>query len=373
MKQNYPKRLWQQCRVRRSDAMARIRSVHPGLATDARFVVLSDAAQIFYVLLLTIADDAGVFRWEPLELRMQLRPASSTSVEPLLDELSAGNFLRRFEAGGNAYGAVRNFRRYQSPKLPTRRHPLPANLFPYVGLEPGALELVPRPKKSQPKEEELPQDWVSAGEALGKEQPKPRKQPKTNIELKQDDGDRLTQPLPSTTEALPQPLPTERERERDKDKEKERESLVDRTSSLPRETEPAAGTRPSPKILKKDQEGEAEPPQPPGDPPEGWFAEAEAARDEAGLEPVNLMLEWLKFAARADGKVELRRWIEWSLRAWATAEPRVRTAGGQPDIGLPEVPWPARMRHWHQSGWWHPDFGPKPNEPGCYVPTKYLA
>lgn len=331
--------------------MARIRSVHPGLATDARFVVLSDAAQIFYVLLLTVADDAGVFRWEPLELRMQLRPASQAPVEPLLDELAAGNFLRRFEAGGHAYGAVRNFRRYQSPKMPTRRHPLPENLFPYVGLEPGTLTLVPKNRKKKAKQ-------------------------------KQAVDDRLPQPFGSDGEAMGNPFPTERdmERERDKEKDKEKTEREPRgtVSARAREAEPpAAPPRPSPKILKKVQEGQAEPAQSPNEIPEGWLAEAEAARDEADLPPVNLTLEWLKFATRADGPVELRRWVEWSLRAWVSREPQHRANGnggfGPAADDMPEVPWAARMRQWQRSGWWHPNFGPKPGETGCFVPVKFLA
>jgi hypothetical protein len=326
--------------------MARIRSVHPGLATDARFVVLSDAAQIFYVLLLTVADDAGVFRWEPLELRLQLRPASTNPVEPLLDELCAGNFLRRFEAGGHAYGAVRNFRRFQSPKMPTRRFPLPANLFPYVGLEPGALEIVPKNGRKK-------------------------------AEQNQTDESQFRKDFPSASEPLRKPFPTERERERERDKEKERESLVDRTSLLPREAEPDTATRPSPKSLKKVQESEVEPPPRQSEAPEGWLAEAEAARDEAGLEPVNLPLEWAKFAARAEGPVERRRWIEWSLRAWVAREPQ-RYASGTRGFGsaaeaVAETPWAARMRQWHREGWWLPAFGPRPGEPGCFVPAQFLA
>jgi len=159
--------------------------------------------------------------------------------------------------------------------------------------------------------------------------------------------------------------------------EKKRESLVDRTSSLPREAEPDTATRPSPKSLKKVQESEVEPPPRQSEAPEGWLAEAEAARDEAGLEPVNLPLEWAKFAARAEGPVERRRWIEWSLRAWVAREPQ-RYAGGTRGFvtaaeAVAETPWAARMRQWHREGWWLPAFGPRPGEPGCFVPAQYLA
>jgi len=138
-------------------------------------------------------------------------------------------------------------------------------------------------------------------------------------------------------------------------------------------TPPDTATRPSPKILKKILEGEAEPAAAPGEIPEGWLTEAEAARDEAQLEPVNLLLEWGKFAARADGPVELRRWIEWSLRAWVSREPKPKTNGSPPIEAVAETPWAARVRQWQLDGWWLPSFGPKPGEPGCFVPPQYLA
>lgn len=144
---------------------------------------------------------------------------------------------------------------------------------------------------------------------------------------------------------------------------KERESLVASPRAHARERpEPDIGTRPS-QILKKDQEGKGRI----GEPPAGWFADAEAARDEAGLDAVNLSLEWAKFAGRADGPVELRRWIEWALRAWVSREPKP----ADPAEVVPTTPWANRMRAWHETGFWMPDFGPKPGEPGCFVPPEY--
>jgi uncharacterized protein YdaU (DUF1376 family) len=156
-------------------------------------------------------------------------------------------------------------------------------------------------------------------------------------------------------------------------KKKERESLEDVTAHARVIGSSDTKTRPSLKILEKNQEGEAEPRQSPGEIPEGWLAAAEAARDEAQLEPVNLLLEWGKFAARADGPVELRRWIEWSLRAWVSRAPKAQPNGTVPAEAVAETPWAARMRQWQIDGWWLPSFGPKPGEPGCFVPPEYLA
>jgi len=364
--------------------MARIRSVHPGLATDARFVVLSDAAQIFFVLLLTVADDAGVFRWQPLELQMQVRPASPVSVEPLLDELVAGNFLCRFEAGGNAYGAIRNFCRFQSPKSPTRRHPLPENLFAYVGAEPdsapvseAAMTPAERARRYRARHGTVTETVTNGRDGVTQRFVTPPVTASRNAKCKDMQNQLDTTQFPNLfrtpSEDIPQSYPLERDKERERDKEMERESLVERTSLLPREAEPHPQTRPSPKILKKVKESEAEPRPTPSEIPEGWLAEAEAARDEAGLEPVNLTLEWLKFAMRADGEIELRRWLEWSLRAWVSREPKAKAGGAPSPVAVAETPWAARMRHWRDEGFWLPMFGPKPGQPGCFVPPEFLA
>lgn len=118
--------------------MSRIRSVHPGLFTDEDFVGLSEAGQIFYIGLLTEADDQGVFEWKPTTLRMRLRPTKDGPVEALLSELESADRIAQFAVGGRKYGAIRNFRRYQRPKSPSATYPLPPELVPYVGLD-GAI------------------------------------------------------------------------------------------------------------------------------------------------------------------------------------------------------------------------------------------
>lgn len=115
--------------------MARIRSIFPGLFTDEDFVQLSEAAQIFYIGLLTEADDQGVFEWKPVVLKMRLKAASMVPVEPLLAELVEHNRITSYTEDGRPYGAIRNFVRYQRPKKPNDHHPLPLTLRKYVGFE----------------------------------------------------------------------------------------------------------------------------------------------------------------------------------------------------------------------------------------------
>lgn len=114
--------------------MSRIRSVHPGLFTDRVFARLSADAALFLIGLWTEADDQGIFRWEPFELRLRLRAGKDGDTEPLLEELEAGNCIRSYEIRGHKYGAIRNFRKFQRPKSPSATHPITDKWRRYVGL-----------------------------------------------------------------------------------------------------------------------------------------------------------------------------------------------------------------------------------------------
>ena len=121
--------------------MARIRSVHPGQWTDEDFVECDYPARLLAIAIRNEADDQGVFEWKPRALKMRLFPADTLDLADLLDELVANRIVRRFEVEGKAYGAIRNFRRYQRPKKPNAVYPLPADLRDYVAI--GSDELTP--------------------------------------------------------------------------------------------------------------------------------------------------------------------------------------------------------------------------------------
>ena len=50
----------------------------------------------------------------------------------------------------------------------------------------------------------------------------------------------------------------------------------------------------------------------------------------------------------------------------------------KPEISAGELPddsakWEARLRSWHRSRFWLPFWGPRPTEPGCWVPQELLT
>lgn len=151
--------------------MARIRSVHPGLFTDEAFVSCSPMARLLLIGLWTEADDQGVFEWKPLTLKMRLLPADNADAAELLDEVATNGIVQRFEVDGKAYGAIRNFRKYQRPKKPNEVHPLPPEFRTYVGLMDQSSE--PVPHQSPTKGEKSPQMEDGGGRMKEKNPPTP--------------------------------------------------------------------------------------------------------------------------------------------------------------------------------------------------------
>lgn len=113
--------------------MARIRSIHPGLFTDPEFADLSESAQVFYLGLLTEADDNGIFEWKPTTLRIRLRPTKDGGVDHLLSELVHAKKVASYEHEGRKYGAIRNFCQWQRPKSPKSWFFIPGDFRNYVG------------------------------------------------------------------------------------------------------------------------------------------------------------------------------------------------------------------------------------------------
>ena len=112
--------------------MARIRSVHPGQWTDAKFVRCSPLARLLALALRNEADDQGVFVWEPVDLKIRLLPMDAVDVDALLTELEAHDQVRKYEVAGRHYGAIRNFGVYQRPKFPKEVHPITDDIRSYA-------------------------------------------------------------------------------------------------------------------------------------------------------------------------------------------------------------------------------------------------
>lgn len=114
--------------------MARIRSVHPGLATQQEFTACSRDARLLLILLWCECDDQGTFEWKPTQIRNRVMPCDTdVLINGLLDELIANGFLLHYTIDGKHYGACHDFQMQQSPKRPRAVHPTTAEARRFVG------------------------------------------------------------------------------------------------------------------------------------------------------------------------------------------------------------------------------------------------
>ena len=125
--------------------MARIRSVHPSIWTDEGFMALSAHARLLFIGLWNEAFDDGVFEWKPLTLKARLFPVDAVSVDDLLAEVEALDFIRPAYSpdGEKRIGLIRNFQKFQRPKKPNSSGMLPNEWRGYVGFKPDSSEPFP--------------------------------------------------------------------------------------------------------------------------------------------------------------------------------------------------------------------------------------
>jgi hypothetical protein len=161
--------------------MARIRSVHPGMASDEAFMSMSMAAKAAWPLLWTECDDHGVFEWKPLVLKARIFPADNVDFRDILDEYEQLGCVKMFEVRGKSYGCVRNFCRYQKPKKPTFKLPFPDELGTYAGLTAGSSEAVENQFGTGTEKPSLMEMEDGIGEGEGRKQERARE---PSVELK---------------------------------------------------------------------------------------------------------------------------------------------------------------------------------------------
>jgi hypothetical protein len=135
--------------------MSRIRSIHPGLWTDEQFVSLSSFARLLFMGIWNECDDKGIFPWSPLQMKMRILPADNVDASTLMAELEAADCIKRYEIDGKCFGAVRNFAKFQRPKMPNNIHPATEEILIFAGH---------KPTKAPNASEELRKDLPNASE-----------------------------------------------------------------------------------------------------------------------------------------------------------------------------------------------------------------
>lgn len=113
--------------------MPRIRSIHPGIWTDDKFVSLKMAARLLFIGILNECDDQGVFIWNPAQLKMRVLPSDRVDATALLGDLEKCGLVSRYRVGGAVLGGVRHFREFQRPKKPNSVHPITDEIRAFTG------------------------------------------------------------------------------------------------------------------------------------------------------------------------------------------------------------------------------------------------
>lgn len=137
--------------------MARIRSVHPGLASDEAYMSMTMPAKAAWPLLWTEADDHGVFEWKPIVLKARIFPADDVKFDVVLAEYEGLGSIMRIDIDGKPYGVIRNFCKYQRAKNPSYKHPLTPAMEKFAGIK--AVQTTnppPVPPQSSPSTTEKP-------------------------------------------------------------------------------------------------------------------------------------------------------------------------------------------------------------------------
>lgn len=99
--------------------MARIRTIKPSLWTSPEFVACSMAARLLWIGTWNFADDYGVLKDDPAELKFQILPGDNVDAHDLVDELvSRKMLLRKVAPDGTRVLVIRTFGIHQ--KIDTR-------------------------------------------------------------------------------------------------------------------------------------------------------------------------------------------------------------------------------------------------------------
>ena len=297
--------------------MARIRSIFPGFFTDDDVVELTVEARLFLVGLWTECDDQGCFKWKPKGLKMKIFPADDINVEQILQSLVELNFVRKFEVQGEAFGAVKNFRKFQKPKKPNAIHPITAETRAYVGLPTSSSEPATpsKQKSSEPVRNQFPTSTEKS-------------------RLMEDGGWRMEdgssssrEPVPSSEPPPNRPPPP---------------PLLDRLAKILKLSHNTIFRRPK-------------------------FAEfpglyAEWVRQ--GCEPDRDIWPTIEKIAKRKTDISSPRFFE-----TAVFEARDNRLAAEPS---PAERWGKRVECFKKTGNWHHDWGPPPGSPGCTVPAECL-
>lgn len=95
--------------------MARARNIKPGFYKNEDLAECTIWARYIFPGLWMLADREGRLEDRPKRIKGELVPFDTIDIEPLLHELTAREFILRYEVEGSRYIQILNFERHQNP------------------------------------------------------------------------------------------------------------------------------------------------------------------------------------------------------------------------------------------------------------------
>jgi len=97
--------------------MARSRNIKPGFFLNDELAECEPLARLLFAGLWCIADREGRLEDRPKRIKAEVLPYDDCDTDQLLDQLVKHGFILRYEAEGNRYIQIINFKKHQNPHV----------------------------------------------------------------------------------------------------------------------------------------------------------------------------------------------------------------------------------------------------------------
>ena len=126
----------------------RSRNIKPGFFQNEYLVELPPETRLLFIGLWLIADRDGRLEDRPKKVKMQVFPADSYDVDPMLQELADAQLIVRYEVDSKRYISIPAWHKHQNPHVKEKESTIPAPDSPGAStvqtlLIPDSLNLIP--------------------------------------------------------------------------------------------------------------------------------------------------------------------------------------------------------------------------------------
>jgi len=106
--------------------VARSRNIKPGFFLNDKLAEVEPLGRLLFAGLWTVADREGRLEDRPKKIKACILPYDDCDIDELLNQLHNRNFIIRYEAYGNNYIAITNWKKHQNPHVKENASEIPA-------------------------------------------------------------------------------------------------------------------------------------------------------------------------------------------------------------------------------------------------------